>query len=49
MLSLDVTAAGLMSLIKGTAAMLMSPTNHLRIELCSYANVSFVLAEKHAH
>jgi len=39
--SCDVTAAMLVSLNKGTAAMLVSPTNPLGIELYSYANVFF--------
>ena len=47
--SRDVTAAMLASLNKGMAAMFVSPTNSLGIELYSYANVSFVLVEKHAH
>ena len=37
----DVTAAMLVSLNKGTAAMLVSPTNPLGIELYSYARFSF--------
>ena len=39
--SRDVTVAMLVSLSKGMAAMLMSPTNPPGIELHSYANVSF--------
>ena len=39
--SRDVTAAMLVSLNKGTAAMLVSPTNPPGIELYSYANVFF--------
>ena len=39
--SRDVTAAMLVSLSKGMAAMLVSPTNLPGIELCSYANVFF--------
>ena len=39
--SRDVTAAILVSLNIGTAAMLVSPTNPLGIELYSYANVFF--------
>ena len=39
--SRDVTAAMLASLNKGTAAMLVSPTNPLGIEFYSYANVFF--------
>ena len=42
MFSRDVTAALLVSLNKGTAAMLMSPSNLVEIEL-SYANFFFVL------
>ena len=50
MFSRDVTAAMLVSLNKGTAATLVSPTNHLGIELYSYAKeFSFVLVEKHTH
>ena len=49
MFSLDVTAAMFVSLNKETAGILVSPTNPPGIELCSYANVSFVLVEKHAH
>ena len=47
--SRDVTAAVLVSLNKGTAAMLVSPTNPLGIELILMQTFSFVLAEKHAH
>ena len=39
--SRDVTVAMLMSLNKGTAAMLVSPTNPSGTELNSYANVFF--------
>ena len=39
--SRDVTAAMLVSLNKATAAMLVSPTNPLEIELYSYANAFF--------
>ena len=39
--SRDVTAAMLVTLNKGTATMLLSPANHLGIELCSNANVFF--------
>ena len=39
--SRDVTAAMFLSLNKGTAAMLVSPTNPLGIELYSYASVFF--------
>ena len=47
--SRDVTAAMFLSPNKGTAAILVSPTNPLGIEpLCSYANVSFVLVGVHA-
>ena len=49
-LSRDVTAAMLVSLNKGTAAMLVFPTNPLGIKLYSYADgFFFVLVEKHAH
>ena len=44
--SRDVTAAMLVSLNKGTAAMLVSPTNPLGIELYSYANVFFCFGWK---
>ena len=44
--SCDVTAAMLVSLNKGTAAMLVSPTNPLGIELYSYANSFFCFALK---
>ena len=37
----DVTAAMLVSLNKGTAVVLVSPTNPPEIGLYSYANVSF--------
>ena len=47
--SRDVTAAMLGALNKGMAAMLVSPTNPLGIELYSYASVFFVLVQKHAH
>ena len=39
--SRDVTAAMLVSLNKGVAAMLVSQTNPPGIELCSYGNVFF--------
>ena len=39
--SRDVTEAMLVSLNKGTAAMLVSPTNPPGIELYSYANIFF--------
>ena len=39
--SCDVTAAMLVFLNKGMAAMLVSPTNPTRIELYSYANSFF--------
>ena len=39
--SRDVTVTMLVSLNKGTAAMLVSPTNPLGIERYSYANVFF--------
>ena len=39
--SRDVTAAMLVSLHKGTAAMLVSPIKPPGIEPCSYANVFF--------
>ena len=39
----------LVSLNKGTAAMLDSPTNPVGIELYSYANAFFCFALKHAH
>ena len=39
--SRDVTAANLVSLNKGTAAMLVSQSNPPGIELYSYANVFF--------
>ena len=39
--SCDVTGAMLVSLNRGTAALLVSPTNPLGIELYSYANVLF--------
>ena len=39
--SCDVTAAMLVSLNKGTAAVLVSPTNLWGIELYSYAKVFF--------
>ena len=41
MFSRDATAAMLVSLNKGTAAMLVSPTNPPGIELYSYASVFF--------
>ena len=41
MFSCDVTAAMLVSLNNGTAAMLVSPTNPPGIELYSYADVFF--------
>ena len=47
--SCDVTAAMLVTLNKGMAAMSVSPTNPLGIQLHSYANVFFVLVEKHAY
>ena len=47
--SRDVTAAMLVSLNKGTAAMLVSPINPQGIEFYSYANVSFFWVKKHAH
>ena len=47
MFSRDVTAAMLVSLNKGKAAMLVSPINPPGIEFYSYANV--VLVEKHVH
>ena len=49
--SRDVTAAMLVSLNKGTAAILVSPTNPSGIELYSCANVlfCFVSVEKRAH
>ena len=44
------TVAMLVSLNKGTAAFLVSPTNPPGIELCSYAKVKpFVLVQKHDH
>ena len=46
--SRDVTAAMLVSLNKEKAAMLVSTTNPAGIELCSYANIFFVLVEEHA-
>ena len=46
MFSRDVTAAMLLSLHKGTAAMLVSPTNPSWIELYSYANVFFCFSWK---
>ena len=42
----DVSAAMLVSLNKGTAAMLVSPTNPPEIGLYSYANVSFCFGSK---
>ena len=39
--SRDVTAVMLVSLNKGTAAMLVSPINPLGIEVYSYVNVFF--------
>ena len=44
--SRDVTAAVVMSLNKGTAAMLVSPTYPAGIELYSYANVFFFFGWK---
>jgi len=44
--SRDVTAAMLVSLNKGTAAMLLSPINPPGIELYSYANVIFCFGWK---
>ena len=44
--SRDVMAAILVSLNKGTTAMLVSPTNPLGIELCSYANIFFCFGWK---
>ena len=41
--SCDVTAAMFVSLNKGTATMLVSPTNPPRIEVYSCANVFFCL------
>ena len=46
MFSRDATVAVLLSLNKGTAAMLVSPTNPLKIELYSYANSFFCFALK---
>ena len=46
MFSRDVTAAMLVFVNKGTAAMLVSTTNLPGIELYSNANVFFVLVEK---
>ena len=46
--SRDVTAAMLVSLNKGTAAMLVSPINPPGIEIYSYANVFFWFSWKHA-
>ena len=46
MFSGDVKVAMLVSPNKGTAIMLVSPTNPPRIELYSYANVFVVLVEK---
>ena len=46
MFSRDATLAVLMSLNKGTAAMLVSPTNPLKIELYSCANFFFCFALK---
>ena len=42
-------AAVLVSLNKGTLVVLVALTNPLEIELYSYANVFFVLVEKHTH
>ena len=49
--SRDVTAAMLVSLNKGKAAMLVSPINPPGIEFYSYAfyMFPFVLVEKHVH
>jgi len=47
--SRDVTAAMLMSLNKGAAAMFVSPTNPLGIEVYSYAKFAFFLVDKYAH
>ena len=44
--SRDVTAATLVSLNKGTAAMLVSPTNSPGIELCYHANVFLCFGRK---
>ena len=44
--SCDVTVAMLVSLNKGTAVMLVSPTNPLGTELYSYANSFFYFASK---
>ena len=44
--SRDVTAAMLVSLNKGTAAMLVSATNPLGIELFCHANVFFCFGGK---
>ena len=49
MLSRDLTAAILVSLNKGMAAMLVSPTNPLGTELFLMQTFSFVLVEKHVH
>ena len=48
--SCDVTAATLVSLSKGTAAMLVSPTNSPGIELCcAIQTFSFVSVEKQGY
>ena len=47
--SRDITAAMLVTLNKGMAVMSVSLTNPLGIQLHSYANIFFVLVEKHAY
>ena len=48
--SCDITAATLVSLNKGTAAMLVSPTNSPGIELCCVIQTfSFVSVEKQGY
>ena len=39
----------LVSLNKGAAAMFVSPTNPLGIEVYSYAKLAFVFVDKYAH
>ena len=47
--SRDVTAAMLVSLNNGTAAMLLYASNPPGIELDSHANVSFICVEKQGY
>ena len=47
--SRDVTAAMLVSLNKGTAALLVSPTNPLELNSVLILTFSSVLVEKDAH